>query len=269
MSFGKFSAVLSAVVGLSVAMSAPVRAEETAEGLLAEATQLFSLRGENANYDRVIELTGRAEALAGSNRELKYDILTLASRAYYFKGGKTTSDSAKEAIYNTGMQKADAAKRLFANLADAHYYYAINLGRWGEARGITTSLGRRRELFRSCEDAKRFPTRAGTPGEAIDGFGPDRTLGRVYFKLPALFDGSNERSMQHLDIAWGRAPENALNGVYYAEVLAAEDQEVRACAILNQILNDPRGDRGYNPDRVPETVDEFALARALKREICN
>lgn len=267
MSFGKFSAVLSAAVALAVVHSAPALADSASN--YAEAVRLFADRANAVSNDEVIRLTSLVEADASAARELKYDALALASRAYYFKGSKATSDSVKEALYNSGMQKAEAAKRLLPNVADAHYYYAINLGRWGEARGISTSLGRRRELFRSCEDAKRFPTRSGAPGETIDSYGPDRTLGRVYFKLPALFDGSNERSLQHLSVAWRNGAENALNGVYYAETLAAEDQEVQACQILNQLLSDPRGDRGYNPDRIPETVDEFALARTLKREICN
>lgn len=255
---------LIAVVGLSQAASA---SEAQALALFDEAKVLFADRTDMAKLNLAISKLEAALPLAETT-ETKYDILILNSRSLYFKGIKTSGNEAKMAIHGAALDKSKAASALDDQYAEAYYQYAINLGRWAEAKGILASLSRKDELIGAAEKAIERITRLGAAGEEIDGYGPARTLGRVYFKLPGFAGGSRSKSLEYLNQAYENAPENSLNTVYLAEVLSAGNsaEKNRARQILKALLenNDPAT---LNPDRIPETQDEFNQARALLRDL--
>src|SRR4051812_43033454 len=101
-------------------------------------------------------------------------------------------------------------------------------------------------------------TRDGNDGESVDGYGPHRTLGRMYKKLPGAFGGSHSQSVKELQTALKGDATTALNTVYLADSLikdgnAAEQSEGRE--LLNELLKkDPNT---LKPDRVAENTEEF------------
>ena len=73
--------------------------------------------------------------------------------------------------------------------------------------------------------------------------------------------------MKYLSKAVADYKNVALNVVYYAETLnsGSADEKTQAKALLDELLSkDPKT---YNPSRVPETIDEFALARQLRGQM--
>ena len=216
--------------------------------------------------DQALRTLSQIEGKAADS-DLNYDIYILESRCLYWKGSHQVNNDDKMFTHDLGMQKAEKARTIDDGYAEAYYYAGINLARWGEAKGILASLSRKGELESYMQQTLAHRTRDDQSGQVIDGFGPDRVFGRMFFKLPGLFGGSLEKSLFHLKKATQAAKNLPLNIVYYAESLSSGSYEQKAMArqLLDELLsNSPQT---YNPDRVPENVEEFELARKLRNEI--
>lgn len=260
------------MVAVSTAMvmnaSAALADDAAAESLFERAKEAYAQRDQMAKCDEAISLMAEAEAQAEST-ELKFDILVLSSRAHYWKGTFTEDGNAKKVVFDAGKNQAEKAKTLGPDYAEGYYYFAINLGRWAEANGIWESLWQKGKLIENAETAQQKETRDGDLGDAVDGYGPDRTLGRVHYKLKDVPGHSLQQALHHLKRAYENAPRFAINIVFYAEALAKGDGSQRALAkqLLDHLLaQDPET---FNPDRLHETRHEFTLAREARDQMGN
>ena len=57
----------------------------------------------------------------------------------------------KQRSKNHLLLKAFRQKVFKIRLANAHYFYAINLARWGNANGISASIGKLPELMQNLD----------------------------------------------------------------------------------------------------------------------
>ncbi|MBL7717113.1 MAG: hypothetical protein JNL01_16740 [Bdellovibrionales bacterium] len=264
----QFVSLALAIVTSSAAFAGD---NQKALNLLADAQTAFDGRIDLKQVDIAITKATDAEATA-DDFEIKYDAKVILARALYFKGIRTSGDKAKMAIFEQSMDRCKEAIQIdvdnFGDIyAEAHYVFAIALGRWAEAKGVLASLSKKNDLIAAAEAAQARVTRDGNPGEAYDAYGPARTLGRVYFKLPGFAGGDRGKALALLETAYANGIENALNIVYLAEVLAGGSKTDidRAKTMLDTLLaNDPNT---YNPKRVAETIDEFVLAQDLRRQL--
>ncbi|MGZ3699935.1 MAG: tetratricopeptide repeat protein, partial [Bdellovibrionota bacterium] len=194
----------------------------------------------------------------------KYDALIMQSKALYWQGvqvaGGDENNDDKVPVFEKGYNVADQAVQLNGDYAEGYYLYAINLGRWGLAKGKTNALFKLKDLENHTDDALKHDTKAGKSGETYDGYGPDRTYGRMYNQLPFPMK-DNSKSLSYLQKAYQGAPEYACNVVYYAETLHDMGQDAKAKSILQQMLKSSPQDYGKKANRVPETIEEFELAR--------
>jgi hypothetical protein len=251
-----------AVLALSLPHAA-MADDSQAQTALDQGKALYAQRS-SASLDSInqaLAVLQGAESQA-QDKLLKYDILILEARALYFKGTHTQGDSNKKDIHALGQAKADAAEALSSDYAESQYYAGINLARWGEANGIIASLTKVPALKKYMANAEARQTRDGNDGESVDGFGPHRTLGRMYKKLPGLFGGSHSQSVTELDKAVAGDPTTALNVVYLADTLIKDgndSEKAEGTKLLNDLL--AKNPRTLNPDRVAETGDEFQFAR--------
>jgi hypothetical protein len=171
----------------------------------------------------------------------------------------------------TGLDEAsrNAAKAIDNTIADSYYYYGLALGRWAETNGILDSLGRKQELMDSMTATQARKDMNGEPGGKIDGFGPARVTGRIYYKLPFFAGGSRDKALQLLGVAYKQAPQNFLNGIYLAETLAdggSDAEKTQACDILKGITAKKPVDGVA--DRAPENKEDIAEAVRLYSSIC-
>jgi hypothetical protein len=259
-----FAAALVAVATLSNGFTQSARAEDP-DTMLDQAKELFAQRADLAKANEAVNLLKGAEAIA-TDADLKYDIQILLSRTYYWLGLHQSTKDSKKAMYDAGQKAADRAKQASDDFAEAYYFAGINLARWAEANGVLESLARKGELISYMQGAMDRVTRDGAPGESTDGYGPHRTLGRMFKKLPAVFGGSREKSLNHLNTAYSKAPTLAMNGLYLADTLkdrGSSSEVARAQEILTSLLAHKGNPAGLNPDRVPETTEELVLVEDL------
>lgn len=246
--------------------ASPANADDTsAKAKYDRAQALYAERMDLSKIETALILLGEAE-MEAEQPDLKYDILVLSSRCLSWKGTHTAGDKHKIVIHELGRQKAELAINI-ANYADAYYWYATNLGRWGEAMGVLAALGKKQALIDHLTAIFECKTRDDLDGESFEGYGADRILGRLYFKLPPFAGGSIAKALKHLATSFSEAKDYALNVHYYAEALFNSGEKARAREILDDMLKqDPKT---YNPARVPETVEEFADAKKLRSEMGN
>lgn len=267
---------LAAAIAIALGLSAGLAQADdaTAKKLYEQAlNDQYSKRNptDAGKIKAAIATLEQAEGQAES-AELKYDILVLESRSWFYLGEHTSGNNAKKSIFETGYKKAEQAKQLgIAKLGDAYaeayYYYGINLGQWATANGVVVSLFRKRELLEHIDGAASRKTRTGRPGDTIDSYGPARVMGRILLKLPEIAGGSQPRAVETLRNAWAKAPENALNGVYLAEALLDGDSAkeiAEARSVLEDLLNPAHK---YAEDRAPETQEELKQAQELLNSI--
>ncbi|MCM2280304.1 MAG: hypothetical protein NDI61_00500 [Bdellovibrionaceae bacterium] len=137
-------------------------------------------------------------------------------------------------------------------LAEALYQRGANLGQWGQANGVTESLGRWPDLKATMQLIIDLGF------SSIQDYGPLRTLGRGNHQIPALLGGSNKRAEKYLQSAVSKtkAPGtiysvNGYNNTFYAELLRDIEKADEGRALLESFV---RADAAQlNPRMAPET----------------
>jgi tetratricopeptide (TPR) repeat protein len=236
---------------------------------LYQQREVVDAEGKYTNVLSALEVLKGAAANA-EDEDLKYDISILTSRCNYWIGQHSEDKDARLALFQTAMDSANAAKAINDDYAEAYYFYGVALARWAEANGVTSSLGKKDELMQSMKDTKVRTTRSDAKGETIDGMGPDRILGRTYYKLPFFAGGSRSESLKYLGNAHKLEPKFFLNGIFYAETLAdggSAAEISQACQILKEIST-KTPEEGYT-NRIPENKEDIADALKSYKKICD
>jgi tetratricopeptide (TPR) repeat protein len=261
-----FSGLLTALI---CAFSLPALADDTEikQGL-EDAMKTYAERSATnlQPIEKALTILHNIEGKA-EDPDLNYDIYILESRCYYWKGVHQTSSEDKLSTHSLGIEVAEKAKRIDAGFAEAYYFAGVNLARWGKAKGVVASLFRKGELENNMKETISHPTRNDQPGQTLDGYGADRVLGKMYYELPSVFGGSHEKSITHLKKAFTKAKDIVLNGVYFAESLNAgtKAEKVEARKVLEELIR--MNPKDYNPNKIPETIDELEEARKLLRDL--
>jgi tetratricopeptide (TPR) repeat protein len=86
----------------------------------------------------------------------------------------------------------------------------------------------------------------------------DRALGRWYFKVPRLFGGSNQRSLEHLQRSLAYNRESTVSHFFLAETLLDMNRRAEARAELEKVLDAP-----LDPEWTPEDLEYKEQARQL------
>ena len=261
-----FSAVFA--LTLTLTCSGLARAADDVLSKYQDALQDFGKRNaaDPAPIESALQKLEEIENKS-ADKDVNYDIFVLEARALYWKGVHLKARDQIMATHLKGQQKADAAVKVNPEYTEGYYYAGINLGRWGEANGIIPSLSKLGTLKAYMADASSHLTRAGDAGGTVDGYGPSRVIGRIYFKLPRVFGGSHKEAIKNLKVAYDNAKDLALNVVYYAETLndGTKEEKIEAKRVLDELLAaDPET---INKDRIPESREEFKEARELRDQI--
>lgn len=223
------------------------------QALIKEGDDLYLLRDDARNVMKAIDKYKAALELDQKN----YEAIWKISRAYYFYGTKLSDedDEGKKKSFDKGKYWAKLAIKNSPNSVDGHFWYGVNLGSWGEANGVMKSLSIRHEL----EDVM---LKSAKISEEYEGAGAYRVLGRLKFRLPGIFGGDNDLSIEYLRKAVKIAPTHTMNYVFLAETLMDEDEYLEAKKLLEKVISmepDPRW--------IPEAKKDKAIAQELLVEV--
>ncbi len=124
--------------GLVAAFVMPAfAAGETNSVRIDEAVALYRSRHlEPANTAKSERLLSAVLQEEPSNVHALYEL----SRVYYIQGNEANGKDAKLALYNKGSECAKKAFTIDGRCVWGHVWYAVNLGKIGQARGVLNSL---------------------------------------------------------------------------------------------------------------------------------
>ena len=130
----------------------------------------------------------RAQLAAAVQTDPHVDTLVALSQVCFIWGdirAKTSDD--KLSAYEQGREAAKRAVDLAPRNALAHFWYATNIGRWGQTKGVVRSLFLlptvRQEIATVFELDPKFP-----PAYSL--------AGNVYYEVPEMLGGDLERAEQ-------------------------------------------------------------------------
>jgi hypothetical protein len=211
---------------------------------LEEATSLFDQRGEDRNFAKQSAEMFKELANSATDKQTKAQMKVSESRAYYFFGRTALNKNDKKSIYVMGYEAATTAINLLQgtglnkDLAYAHYYYAINLGKWGEANGALSSLGKWPELRSQLDIIDSL----GEEAKAIESYGSMRTRGRALHKLPF---SSKSEALKNLKFSFENSfadgfdmSASTTTTLYYLDILVKTNSDADTfCEVYEMMLD--------------------------------
>ena len=203
--------------------------------LMEQAREAYQNRWNSAKAKTAVDFFAQAAKADPKS----YEALWEGARACYFYGNfsrEEASDSEKMAIFQDGIDRAKASVALNLKGVEGHFWLGVLLGVYGEAKGIFKSLS-------LVPDIKAEMKNCLEVDPSVEGCGPDRVLGRMFYKLPGFKGGDNKKSIGHLLKSMEGAPTNALTRLYLAETYKSEGEKAKAIEQLKFIVGmepDPR-----------------------------
>lgn len=225
-----------------------------AQSSLEEARALYASYHEDlSRLDRVRDFL---------ERELKVDpqveSMIFLSRVYYTWGDVRAKDSDERlSAYERGREIGKRAVELAPRNPEAHFWYAVNTGRFGQTKGVIRSLfllpTMKEELTTIFELA---PKHAAAHGLA----------GNVYAEVPALFGGDLEKAEEYFKKGLDLNPHYTAIRLDYAKFLIKRGRQDEARRQLRGILDEknpasPADRAAKHTPRARELLDSLKATR--------
>jgi tetratricopeptide (TPR) repeat protein len=214
-----------------LSFSIPLFSQEPAE-LIAQGDKLYGEMKDMATAQEALSKYREAAVKA----ENKFEVFWKLSRILYHIGTRTEVKKEKKIIFGQGLYYAKKAVALEPEKPDGNYWLGVSYGVYGEVRGVLKSLS----FVKLIKEAMNKVIELDRGYE--DG-GPNRVLGRVYFKVPGFAGGSKKKSLEHLLKSKELGPNDALTRLYLADTLLSLKEEDKAREELEYVLSmesDPR-----------------------------
>jgi tetratricopeptide (TPR) repeat protein len=188
---------LAASVGALLAATVAADAQSPGD---AARTLLRNYQDDPARIDRARDLLEAALARAGTADTAT--LVTLSRAWFLFAENRARTEDARLAAYERGRSAAQRAIADAPDSADAHLWYAINLGSWAQAKGLLRSLITLKTIRQEVDTVLRLDP------DSIEGH---VMAGSLFRDLPALMGGDPAQAEQHFKRA--RALDPHLTGV--------------------------------------------------------
>lgn len=229
------------LIGITILMFSAGLLAQTAQELIAQADEIYEGMTDMAAAEQALALYRKALGVA----ENKYEAFWKISRMQYYIGSHTDSKKEKKTIFAQAVYHANKAVGLNPELPDAFYWRGVNNGKYGEVKGVLKSLSLVKPIKNDMNTVIEMD-------RSYEEGGPDRVLGRVYFKLPGMAGGSKDKSKEHLAKSLEYGPDDALTRIYMAETLMAKKEIDEARLHLEYVLgmeDDPRWTNEVNDSK--------------------
>jgi tetratricopeptide (TPR) repeat protein len=192
------------------------------------------------------------EAALQGDRQV--DTMVMLSYVHFLHGDiRATTTEDKLAAYDRGREIGRRAVELAPRNHDAHVWYAINTGRWGQTKGIMRSLFLLPTMREEIDAILALDPRS-VRGNSI--------AGNLMLELPALVGGDRAKAEEHFRKALATDPKFTVARVDLARVLIANGRYDEARRELQSVIAERA------PTLVADwTVKDLPRARALLASI--
>lgn len=199
---------------------------QDAEDLIAQGDKLYSEMKDVETAKKALALYQKA-LLAAEN---KYESYWKIARIDYYIGSNTEKKKQKKIIFSQGIYNANRAIDIEPEKPDGHFWLGVNYGVFGSAKGVLKSLSLVKPIKKAMNKVIELNR------EYEDG-GPDRVLGRLYFRLPGIAGGNKKKSLEHLLKSKEIGPNDVKTRVYLADTYLALKEIDKAREELEYVLS--------------------------------
>jgi tetratricopeptide (TPR) repeat protein len=213
---------LLASLAIAVVLAGPVRAETPAQ---AARTLIVRYDEEPARLDRARDLLE-----AALTTERRVDTLITLSYVWFLIGevrARTPDD--KLAAYDRGRELGRRAVELAPRDEEAHLWYAINTGRWGQTKGVLRSLFLLPTVREEIETILALNPRSAR-GRAL--------AGNVLMEVPGFAGGDRARAEDQFRRGIEHDPRFTAIRVDLARLLIEAGRHDEARAELRRVLDE-------------------------------
>ena len=172
------------------------------------------------------------------------------ARACYWLGGHVAADE-RRAQYERGIEAARQAAVIQADRAEGYFWMAANMGAMAESFGLRAGIKYRSPVKKALETVIMID-RGFQQGSA------DRALGRWYLKVPRLFGGSKDKSVEHLKQSLTYDPTSLASLYFLAETYLEMDRKNEARQEAQKVIDGP-----IHAEWAPEDREFKQKAKAL------
>ncbi len=192
-----------------------------------------------------------------------YETSWKAARIDYFLGNYgvgekqfATGESGVE-FFDYGVRLAKQAIKINPNGVEGQYWYAINLGSYGLAKGIMASAMNAKSGMKSLNFVC-----AHDP--SYHWSGANRTLGKYYSKLPGMFGGDKTKALASL-LKATQEVDYSNNWVFLGQYYLEQKDGADALKACQRALQSPKIDGKYEEKRYTYEAQEcIAEAQSLQ-----
>jgi len=172
------------------------------------------------------------------------------ARTCYWLGGHVAED-ARRAQYERGIDAGRQASVLQSARPEGYFWMAANMGAMAESFGLRAGIKYRTPVRKALETVLMLD-----PG--FQQGSADRALGRWYLKVPRLFGGSKDESVEHLKRSLTYDQASTASHYFLAETYLEMDRRDEARQEAQKVLDLP-----VNPNWVPEDREFKQKAKTL------
>jgi|SRR5688572_33251984 len=172
------------------------------------------------------------------------------ARACYWLGGHV-AEHARRAQYERGIEAGRQASVLQSKRPEGYFWMAANMGAMAESFGLRAGIKYRSPVKNALETVLMLD-----PG--FQQGSADRALGRWYLKVPRLFGGSKDKSVEHLQRSLKFDPASTASHYFLAETYLEMDRKADARQETQKVLDLP-----VNPAWAPEDREFKQKAKTL------
>jgi tetratricopeptide (TPR) repeat protein len=211
-------------VALTALLLLPPRA--LAETPVAEARALI------ARYHEDLTAIDRARDLldAALTRESQVEtMITLSYVSFLWGDVRATTTDEKLAAYARGRELGQRAVELAPRNHDAHLWYAINTGRWGQTKGVLRSLFLLPTVREEIEILLQLDPRSVRAHSLA---------GNVDMEVPRLFGGDTERAEAHFKKGLAIDPKFTVLRIDLARLYIATGRSAEARRELRRVIDE-------------------------------
>lgn len=217
---------------------------------IAEADSLYEGR-EDINKARVAVAALRQARIADY---ANYEAAWKLSRAAFYVGDHTESDSERDDMFREGIEAGKAAVALQSGKPDGHFWLGANYG--GSAAHSTLAN------LSSFQDIKGEMDAVLKIDESYQGYSAYLGLGRLYLQAPRVLGGDSAKAIEYLEKGLKLAPNNTTMRLDLAQAYAANNREADAKKQIDAIL-----EATPDPAHVAEHKDAVAKAQKLAEKL--
>ncbi len=157
-----------------------------------------------------------------------YKAYWMQSRAYATMGDYpmlTGTDALND--YEAGKLSAAKAIKIKSDGEKGYFWYAVNLGKTGQLRGVLNALFMLPEFLRYLD--KAYKLNPDDPWVLV-------AYGALYYNLPWIIGGSDFKALHYLEKALASEPDFTVAMVLMGKVYIKEDRYHKARQILEKVI---------------------------------